>query len=1065
VITSNIALRKTGAGIQTLSYPTFYSGGTTIDRGTLAANAPLVASFSSTNGTTTGASANVTIDTTTGLYAGQPVSGTGIPAGAFIVSINSPTQFTLSANATAASPTLTFGAGSALGTGPVTVNPGGTLSGTGGVGDVTLAAASGTNVARVAPGVTGATGNVGTLKMSSLTSNGGDLKVDLVGSSNDLIQVTGTATFPAGTTTTISPNASAKANTYTILTAGTLSIDPTATLSLNVPSDPTARPATFTLITDPNALKLKVEGGAKSITWTGANGTEWDINTTANWKDDAPPNVVEKYFNGDTVTFGNTAPNRNITLNTLVLPGDVVVANSAGNDYTISGSGSITGGGKLIKQGAGTLVLLNNNSYSGLTSVEGGTVQAGNGGTSGSIGSGGVNLAGGTKLVFQRSDNISVSNPISGAGSIEQKGPGVLTLGGANSYSGGTTASAGTLRAGNQGAFGTAGASVLISPGATLDVNGQNLTAYVVTASGTGVAGAAIVNNGPDQNNALLKLTLAGNTVVGGTGRFDLRGTGAELKSNGQPYTLTKIGANQFSLADTTVDPALGDVNVNEGLLRLEGTTSGLGNTGKTLTLANGTILELVSLSGGLDKPIASNGGRIRAANGTGNTISGPVTLSGPSVFEATGANALTFTGVVGGAGGVTKENTGTVNLSNPANTYQGPTVINGGTLGVDVLANGGLPSGIGQSSSAPANLVFNGGTLRYGGTSPSSTDRQFTLGGNATFNSSGVGVVTFTNPAPAALTGTGNILVTLNGDNKGDNTIAAALGDRPGGATSLLKDGDGTWVLTGANPYSGTTSVSAGTLRVGGSLPNSAVSVAANAKYEVGATQTVKSMALADGSYLTILPGQKSLKTNLTLSPFALVDLNDGGIAMDYSGGATPYDAARSAIISGYNGGGWNGFGIMSTTAQTNPAAGVGYGEAGEIMGAGGGTFMGQGVDGDTLLVRYTLKGDASLDGKVDFTDLVALAQNYNTMTGTVPWNKGDFNYDGNVDFADLVALAQNYNQSLPSAAQIGALGASAEFGEDLARAFAQVPEPGSASLLAVAALAMCRGRRRRRA
>jgi hypothetical protein len=112
-------------------------------------------------------------------------------------------------------------------------------------------------------------------------------------------------------------------------------------------------------------------------------------------------------------------------------------------------------------------------------------------------------------------------------------------------------------------------------------------------------------------------------------------------------------------------------------------------------------------------------------------------------------------------------------------------------------------------------------------------------------------------------------------------------------------------------------------------------------------------------------------------------------------------------------------------------------------VLGPTGGPFGGATVDGSAVLVRYTLSGDATLDGTVDFNDLVKLAQNYNT---TVPasgsaWYRGDFNYDGTVDFNDLVKLAQNYNSALPGEPIAGA---PAAFEADLARAFAAVPEPG---------------------
>jgi hypothetical protein len=120
--------------------------------------------------------------------------------------------------------------------------------------------------------------------------------------------------------------------------------------------------------------------------------------------------------------------------------------------------------------------------------------------------------------------------------------------------------------------------------------------------------------------------------------------------------------------------------------------------------------------------------------------------------------------------------------------------------------------------------------------------------------------------------------------------------------------------------------------------------------------------------------------------------------------------------------------------------------------------------VDGSAVLVRYTLSGDATLDGQVDFNDLVKLAQNYNTTlpaTGSA-WFRGDFNYDGTVDFNDLVKLAQNYNSALPSEPIVEA---PADFASDLAAAFASVPEPGGLSALSVmGCLLACQLRPRRR-
>jgi autotransporter-associated beta strand protein len=177
-------------------------------------------------------------------------------------------------------------------------------------------------------------------------------------------------------------------------------------------------------------------------------------------------------------------------------------------------------------------------------------------------------------------------------------------------------------------------------------------------------------------------------------------------------------------------------------------------------------------------------------------------------------------------------------------------------------------------------------------------------------------------------------------------------------------------------------------------------------------------------------------------------LDLANNRLIVDYDPAATsPIASVRAALASAYANGAWNGPGIDSVGIAAT--RGLGYAEAGDVLGAGGGSFGGASVDGSAVLVRYTLSGDATLDGVVDFNDLVKLAQNYNTTipaTGSA-WYRGDFNYDGMVDFNDLVKLAQNYNSTLPSEPIAGA---PAVFATDLAAAFAAVPEPGALSLIA---------------
>ena len=148
--------------------------------------------------------------------------------------------------------------------GSVSINTGGTLSGagdggfTGLVGNVTMAAGG-----SISTGESSALGSIGTLTMSSLTVNGGDLKFNLVNpAGSDLIRVNGAANFTAAST--ITPNGG-MAGTYTVLTS-TSPITYAATPTLTPFVDPLTRPATYALDTTstPTELKLTVTGGSKA---------------------------------------------------------------------------------------------------------------------------------------------------------------------------------------------------------------------------------------------------------------------------------------------------------------------------------------------------------------------------------------------------------------------------------------------------------------------------------------------------------------------------------------------------------------------------------------------------------------------------------------------------------------------------------------------------------------------------------------------------------------------------------------------------------------------------------
>jgi hypothetical protein len=188
-------------------------------------------------------------------------------------------------------------------------------------------------------------------------------------------------------------------------------------------------------------------------------------------------------------------------------------------------------------------------------------------------------------------------------------------------------------------------------------------------------------------------------------------------------------------------------------------------------------------------------------------------------------------------------------------------------------------------------------------------------------------------------------------------------------------------------------------------------------------ATQRIGALAIGNGGVATVTAGGANVLTvtSLDIAAGGRLNLNNNSLIVDYAPlSASPIAGVQSLLKSGYHNGAWDGNGIMSGMGNASTFA-LGFAEASDV--AVGGMFAGQVVDGSAVVVKFTLYGDATLDGRVDFNDLVKLAQNYNTTVPATPhgsWSGGDFTFDGAVDFNDLVRLAQNYNTSLPGSAGV---------------------------------------------
>jgi fibronectin-binding autotransporter adhesin len=488
--------------------------------------------------------------------------------------------------------------------------------------------------------------------------------------------------------------------------------------------------------------------------------------------------------NGGTLDSGGTGGL------TFAGPGAVAFTGSGARTLTLTGTGNtgflsldVGNAGAssvgLTKSGSNSWFLTGTNTYSGSTAVQSGTLVI----NSLSAASANSAYVVDASLLLSPAGAYTIGS-LSGSGVLQGKSSGgagiaTLTVGG-NNFS---TTYSGLLRDAS-----TAGGQLLAltkTGSGTLTLSGSNT-----------YTGETTINGGSIQLDSAGAISSTGTiSFGGGTLRFTTNNTtdySARFSTAaGQQYRLD-TNSQTVTLA-TNLTSTGGSLNkINSGTLVLSGSnefTGGVTITNGRLQLSNANAL-------GSTGTIAFAGGTMVFSASNTVDYSSRFTSTGTSPYSFdTNNETVTLASDLAGTGkGLTKGGTGTLILTG-ASSYTGVTSILNGTVSVSTLANGGSNSGIGASTSDAANLVLNNATLRYTGVSSVSTNRAFTLNGSG-------GTISVTSSATTTL-------------------VISGGGVGPG---RLTKDGVGILSLTGTNTYTGSSTVSAGTLSIGNGVVTGSV-------------------------------------------------------------------------------------------------------------------------------------------------------------------------------------------------------------------------------------------------
>jgi len=691
-------------------------------------------------------------------------------------------------------------------------------------------------------------------------------------------------------------------------------------------------------------------------------------------------------------------------------------------DYFTDATGNISGTGKVVKTGSGWLTLKGDNSWTGGTELREGRLYIG--ALVGSEPQDGTlvgDVLNNGEMIFRRKTDYSFGGAISGSGSFEKEGAGTLTLMGQSSYAGPTTVWSGSLALGADNRLPTA--TTLWLFGGTFDLNGHSQTVGNLggIASGTLAIGTGALTTVTSVNTTL-------SSAITGTGDFIKQGAA----------TLTLTGTKGFAGATTVAggrlqvdgSMAASRIGVNSGA-----TLGGSGSVGDT-SITNGGTLEgrsgQVLTMGALALSDASN---VNVTLGAPSNVA-LFNVNGNLVLDGT-LNATDAGGFGGGVyrifdygGALTDNGLDVGTLPSGSGTIQTAVanqvnlVVSGGSggatefwNGTHTSADGTIHGGSGTWIAGPANWTNANGTTGapWGGqfaifqNNPGTVTVDNSAGAISTTGMQFIGANWRVTGDPITLNGAGGSTSIRVGDGTSAGASSTAtIASQLTGNSQLVKTDLGELILTGANSYTGGTTINAGSLQIGDGAGGASGSIVGNV--------TNNSLLRFGRSDATTFAG--------TISGTGMVQAVTGNVTLTadntYTGGTSVLNGASLSVGNGGTTGSIGGPGyifvggslifnrsndltIGGSMVGTGSLRQIGTGKT-ELTGTFSGFTGATTVEDGTLAVNGQLGGTLNVfaGGRLQGVGTVGNT----TVTGTIAPGNGGFgtlNVAGNITFDPL--------------------------------------------------------------